>query len=106
MGKVTDELLNIITKRVIDAVHPEKVILFGSYAWGNPDESSDLDLFIVVPQSDQSSYRRTIPVYRALRGIGVPLDVIVQTHDEVEQSRNVITSLARKVLEQGKVLYG
>lgn len=106
MRQITGELLNEITRRIVEAVHPEKIILFGSHAWGEPDESSDVDLFIVVPYSEEPSYRRARAVYRSLRGIGVPIDVIVQTHNEVEQTKEVITSLTRNVLEKGKVLYG
>ena len=106
MKQVTVELMNEITKRIMEALHPEKIILFGSHVWGKPGQYSDIDLFIIIPSSDQPSYRRAREVYRCLRGIGVPIDVIVQTHEEVEYRKNVITSLTRRVLEQGKVLYG
>ena len=106
MRQITSELLNEITRRIAEAVQPEKIILFGSCAWGMPGEASDIDLFIVVPRSEEPSYRRARPIYRCLRGIGVPVDVIVQTHDEVERARGVATSLTRNVLEKGKVLYG
>ena len=106
MKKITPELLKEITSRIEAAAHPEKIILFGSHAWGNPTVDSDLDLFVVVPSSDQPAYRRARGIYRSLRGIGVPVDVVVQTHDEVERSRQVVTSLASKVLADGKVLHG
>lgn len=106
MKQVTAELLNEITRRIVESVHPEKIILFGSQAWGSPSETSDLDLFIVLPYSEEPVYRRPRTIYRCLRGIGVPIDVVVQTHDEVERSKGVVTSLAKIVLEKGKVLYG
>lgn len=95
-----------ICKRIVSEVNPEKIILFGSYAWGTPHEDSDLDLFVIVHSSDQPAYRRARAIYRCLRDIAVPVDVIVQTHDEVARSSRVVASLARKVLEQGRVLYG
>jgi len=106
MRQVTPELLREITRRIEEAVHPEKIILFGSHAWGQPNADSDLDLYVVVPSSDEPSYRRASGIYRCLRGIGVPVDLIVQTHDEMERSRVVTTSLTRKVLQEGRVLYG
>ena len=106
MKQITVELLNEITRRIIEKVHPEKVILFGSHAWGAPGESSDLDLFIALSHSEEPSYRRARVIYRCLRGIGIPIDVIVQTRAEVERTKGVITSLARNVLDKGKVLYG
>lgn len=106
MKQVTDELLKVIAERIGSEMHPERIFLFGSHAWGTPSESSDLDLFVVVSESDQPAYRRARQAYRCLRGIGVPVEIIVQTRDEVERSRNVVTSLARKVIEQGRVIYG
>ena len=103
---VTDTLLDEIAERIVKAVHPEKILLFGSQAWGNPNESSDLDLFVIVPHSDSPTYKRAREVYRCLRGIKAPIDVIVRTRDEVEQSRKVVTSLVSTVLEKGRVLYG
>ncbi|GBE15557.1 nucleotidyltransferase domain protein [bacterium BMS3Abin14] len=106
MKEFSPEILNEITRRIVEAVHPVKIVLFGSYAWGQPTVDSDLDLFVVIHSSDQPAYRRARGIYRSLRGIGVPVDVVVQTHDEVERSRQVVTSLARKVMEEGKVLHG
>lgn len=106
MKQVTVELLNEITRRIVERVHPEKIVLFGSHAWGVPKESSDVDLFIVLPHSEEPSYRRARVVYQSLRGIGVPIDVVVQTHDEVERAKRVKTSLARNVFDKGMVLYG
>lgn len=106
MKKITPQLLDEITRRIAEAVAPEKIILFGSRAWGEPGEYSDIDLFIIVSHSEEPSYRRARKIYKCLRGIGVPVDVIVQTHNEVERSKRVATSLARVVLEKGRVLYG
>lgn len=106
MGRITAELLDEVAKRIVETVRPEKIILFGSYAWGNPDDSSDIDLFIVLPSSEEPAYRRARLVYKCLRGIGVPVDVVVQTHAEAERGRTVAASLVRKVFEHGKVIYG
>ncbi len=94
------------TKRISQAIKPEKIYLFGSHAWGSPTSDSDIDLFIVVSESDQPSYRRSREVYHSLHGIRAPIEVVVRTREEVERSKSVITSLTRKVLNQGKLLYG
>ncbi len=106
MKDLTSNVLNEITKRIVSSAHPEKIILFGSHAWGVPTPDSDVDVFVIVPSSDQPAYRRARSIYHNMRGIGVPVDLVVQTHAEVEQSKKVVTSLARKVLEEGKVLHG
>lgn len=100
--------LDRITKKIIQVLRPEKIILFGSHVWGKPHASSDIDLFIIVPSSDLPGHTRATNVYRALRGTprSFPLDVIVRTTDEVKIKQKVPTSLARKVLTQGKIIYG
>jgi len=94
------------TKRISQAIKPENIYLFGSHAWGSPTSDSDIDLFIVVSESDQPPYRRSRAVYHSLHGIRAPIEVVVRTREEVERSKLVVTSLTRKVLDQGKLLYG
>jgi predicted nucleotidyltransferase len=106
MKKVSQEIIEEITRRIVESVQPMKIVLFGSHAWGQPDTDSDLDLFVVVEASDQPTYRLARGIYRSLRGIGVPVDVVVQTNEEVERGQKVITSLARKVMQEGRVLHG
>jgi len=106
MQKVTSELLSRISACIVKDMQPEKIVLFGSYAWGTPRSDSDIDLFVVVPSSDQPSYKRARAVYRCLRDIAVPFDVIVQTQDELARTVSLPSSFEHKVMEQGKVLYG
>ena len=94
------------TKRISQTLKPEKIFLFGSHAWGIPTPDSDLDLFIIIKDSDQPSYRRASDVYHSLRGMRAPIEVVVRTSAEVKKSKSVKTSLARKVLAQGTLLYG
>jgi len=103
---VTEKMLKRITQHIVDSIQPEKIILFGSYAWGNPHQSSDVDLFVVVPSSDLPAYKRARSVYRSLRDIMIPFDVMVLTHQELEKLRDVPSSLVYKVVREGKVLYG
>ncbi|MBI5326889.1 MAG: hypothetical protein HZB80_01135 [Deltaproteobacteria bacterium] len=65
-------------------------------------KSSDIDLFIIAPHSKEPSYRHARQIHRCLRGIGTPVDVIVQIHDEVERSKNVAASLATVVLKKAR----
>lgn len=81
-------------------------MLYFLHAWGVPTPNSDIDLFIIVKDSDQPSYRRASKAYHSLRGMRAPIEVVVRTSEEVKQSTSVMTSLARKVLTQGKLLYG
>lgn len=104
--KKTTEAIAEATKRISQTLKPEKIILFGSHAWGVPTRDSDIDLFIIVKESDQPSYRRSRSVYHCLQGVREPIEVVVRTKDEVEKRKSVVSSLTKKVLEQGKLLYG
>jgi predicted nucleotidyltransferase len=91
---------------LVESLHPEQIILFGSHAYGEPNEDSDVDLFVIVSESDQPRYRRSRLAYRALRGISVPTDVIIMTREEVKRKVNVRSSLISRVIHDGKILYG
>ncbi|MBI4756343.1 MAG: nucleotidyltransferase domain-containing protein [Betaproteobacteria bacterium] len=92
--------------RLVGALHPEKIILFGSHVWGTPTPDSDLDFLVIVEDSDQPPHKRAQAAYRSLLGLGVPCDVLVQTRAETERLSKVATSLTRRVLEQGRVIHG
>ena len=107
MGQMnaTDAIVDA-TKRIVEALNPDKIFLFGSHAWGVPTSDSDIDLFVIVRDSNQPSYRRSREAYRSLRGLREPIEVLVRTIAEVEKEKSVVTSLTRKVLDQGELLYG
>ncbi|MCP3963194.1 MAG: nucleotidyltransferase domain-containing protein [bacterium] len=98
--------LDEVTNRLVAAMGPDRIILFGSHAWGSPDEDSDLDLLVIVPHSDQPPPLRAARAHRCLRGILFPVDVLVKTRAEVERGSHVPASLISEVLERGRVLYG
>jgi uncharacterized protein len=99
-------LLEELVDRLVKGLNPEKIILFGSYAYGEPTEDSDVDILVIIPNSDEPRYRRARQAHKALRGIGIPKDIIVMTREEVERKAIVPSSLVSQVLRQGKILYG
>ncbi len=106
MKEISPELLQEVTGRIIDAVHPEKIVLFGSHVWGSPTEDSDIDLMIIIDRAEQPGYRLSKDIYRSLRGLRVPVEIVVRTREEVERRLAVKTSLERRVIEEGRVLHG
>jgi len=98
-------LLQDITERLVKEFQPERILLFGSYAWGKPDKDSDLDLLVIVSQSDLSPTRRAARAHRCLQGLNVSKDVLVRTRAEVDRFRHVPASLEHQVLKRGTVLY-
>ena len=55
---LTEATLTEITRRLVATYQPEQVVLFGSHAWGEPEEDSDVDLLVVLSESDEPAYRR------------------------------------------------
>jgi predicted nucleotidyltransferase len=106
MKAISQELLNEVTGRLAAEFQPEQVWLFGSHAWGQPDEGSDLDLLVVVRESAESPVRRAQRAHRCLRGLGIAKDILVKTHAELERFRNVRSSLEAEMLERGRLIYG
>ena len=98
--------LDQAVRRLVVEFNPDRIILFGSHAWGEPDGDSDLDLLVIVPGSNERPIERARRARRCLRGIGVPLDVLVKTREEYEYFRPVVASLEHRIAEQGEVLYG
>ena len=105
MQEIPTTLLQEITRRLVDEFQPEEVILFGSHAWGQPDENSDLDLLVIVSHSDLPPVRRAMRAHRCLHGLGVPKDILVKTRAEAERFRHVRASLECQIFERGRVLY-
>ena len=103
--RIPKEPLEVIVHRLVEGLQPEQIILFGSYAYGQPSEGSDLDIMIIVPESSEPAHRREQKAYACVGAIGVPKDLLVLTREEFEKQARVVTSLARRVKEKGEVLY-
>ena len=103
----TKEQTNL-KKRLFDilseAYESENIFLFGSYAYGKPNLSSDFDIAIIVKKSDLPQYKRSRIGYSKLRGMSFPIELLVFTEDEVEKSKSVKTSLISTILEKGSQL--
>lgn len=106
MESVSQNLLDEVTRRLAREFALDQVWLFGSHAWGTPDEGSDLDLLVVVRESNEPPIRRAQRAHRCLRGLGVAKDVLVKTRAEVERFRAVRSSLEAEILQHGRLIYG
>jgi len=106
MVTIEAEVLDEIVQRLVSEFSPEQIFLFGSHAWGRPDADSDLDLLVIVPESDERPIQRDWRARRCLGKVPHPIDVIVKTRREFEYFRPVVASLEHRIAEEGKVLYG
>ena len=101
-----ETLLPEMTRRLVAEFDPCQIYLFGSHAWGQPNEDSDVDLFVIVPDSDESRRDREVRARYCLRDLPIAKDVLVQTQAELERTSHVYASLQCEILERGKKLYG
>ncbi|NQU24342.1 MAG: nucleotidyltransferase domain-containing protein [Candidatus Nealsonbacteria bacterium] len=106
MATLDTDILDEIVRRLVAEFQPEQIILFGSRAWGTPQGDSDVDLLVIVSESDDPPTQRARRAYRCLGDIDVSTDVLVKTRTETERFRHVPASLEHKILQQGKVLHG
>ena len=93
-----------LADKIVEAEHPEKIILFGSYATGTATENSDVDL-LVVTNSRLSRREREVRLTRQLFGSGVPYDLLVLTPEEVNERLDRNGPFIREILSTGQVLY-
>jgi predicted nucleotidyltransferase len=96
-----------VKKKLIKAYSPEikEIYLFGSYAWGTPDEHSDLDIIVVVEDSNVKSFKRGLKGMKALRGMGIAKDIVVYTEKEFKDLVKDRTTLCYKAVTEGEKLY-
>ena len=91
-------------QKIVDDLNPEKIILFGSYAYGRPTPNSDVDLLIVLETNAQLK-ERSWKVSRLLLPRPFPVDILVKTPREIEKAPKSGDFFLREILRRGKVLY-
>ena len=101
---VTDTLLSEMVSKIVEHFHPDKVILFGSRAWGEPTRESDLDILVVMDVNG-SPIRKAAEISRIARPRFLPMDIIVRTSDELEHRTEIGDPFIKRIMNHGKVLY-
>jgi predicted nucleotidyltransferase len=96
-----------IKTQIVEALmplNPEKIILFGSYAYGTPTEDSDLDICVVETEYE-SRWEEKSKIRELLKDIRVPMDILVPYHDEYEFYKRECGSVYKDVEDRGEVLW-
>lgn len=90
--------------RLVKEFNPKKIYVFGSYAWGTPNEDSDLDLMIVTRESGDKlkDMRRGI---KALRGIGFSKDIMVESENEFLLNARDSNKIENEISTRGYLIY-
>jgi predicted nucleotidyltransferase len=98
------ETLPQAVKKIVRELEPEKIILFGSYAYGNPTPDSDVDLLVIM-ETEASHTERYLSVARLLRPRQFPVDIIVKTPKEIEEALKSNSFFTREIYKKGITLY-
>ncbi|MCJ7832873.1 MAG: nucleotidyltransferase domain-containing protein [Deltaproteobacteria bacterium] len=101
------ELVGDIVKKIVSGYSPQKIILFGSFAYGTPTEKSDVDL-LIIKDTDKRPIERWMEVKRLLRDPNRLLSIspLVYTMQEINERLAIKDFFIQEVLEKGEVLYG
>ena len=92
-----------VTRQIVQQFHPQKVILFGSYAYGQPTEDSDVDLLVVM-DTDESPLHAAAKIAAAVEH-PFPLDIVVRTPVEFASAVHRRGVFATEVATKGITLY-
>ena len=89
-------------RQIAERFHPKRIILFGSYAHGQPHAESDVDLLVIVPAYDvvNQAIRICLAFERPFS-----FDLIVRTPEQIERGLRQCNWFLREIIEKGKVLY-
>lgn len=101
---VTEETVAIAVRRILEVARPSRIIAFGSYARGDADEDSDLDLMVIEPQVDDTA-RELLRLYRAVGWVGAGVDLLVYSEEEFERRSQVRGTVLFEAKQTGKVVY-
>lgn len=105
MKKITrPQQIDLMVKRLVERFDPDQIILFGSHARGTAGPDSDVDLLVVMPVSGPKREKQ-IEMRVALHDIAVLKDIFLVTPEQVARQRNIVGTIIRPALREGKVLY-
>ena len=98
------KVIGKLVQSIVDAIHPLRIILFGSAVRNEMGPDSVIDVLVVMPKGVHR--RQTAQfLYRQVSGIGVPFDILVVTPDDLEKHKNNIGLIYRTILQEGREVY-
>jgi uncharacterized protein len=105
VSTVTPDMIDYVVRKIVETVHPGKIILFGSQARHTNSSDSDVDL-LVVTQPGQNREQIRLEIEQALRGRRFGIDLLVRTPADVEWNLEVENPFyTDEILREGQVMY-
>ncbi len=102
--RISMQAIRSVVRLITEKFQPEKVILFGSYAYGKPRPESDVDLLVVMDTPLRARQQR-LEISRALSPRPFPLDIIIQTPQQMQDRLAMGDPFILEITSRGKVLY-
>jgi|688.fasta_scaffold314816_2 predicted nucleotidyltransferase len=102
--QVTEEILAEIVRRIVTVFAPQKIILFGSYAYGTPSVDSDVDL-LVIQKTNLQRVERSVAISELILPRPFPVDILVKTPNEIQEALNKNDPFIKEIISQGRILY-
>ena len=100
---VSTEAIRDLSARIAEKFHPEKIVLFGSYAYGTASEDSDVDLLVILPFQGKG-FRMSLEILNTVDP-PFPVDLIARRPDDTDRRYTQGDPLIREALDRGSVLY-
>ena len=95
--------INSLCRQIVENFQPEKIVLFGSHAYGTPNDDSDIDLLVILPFEGRNS-QKSIEIRQKIK-TKLPLDLLVRTAEQVQTRIEMEDFFMREIAEKGKILY-
>lgn len=102
---VTSEKAQKAVEKIIEVTSARKIIIFGSFAKGTSTTNSDFDVLVITGNDISSPRKESVQIRRALRGISMPMDIIVIPEATWIQVRDCPGMIYKEVLRTRKVVY-
>mgnify|MGYP000207691323 CR=1 FL=1 len=103
-ARVSRREINAIVRRIAKLFDPERIILFGSYAYGKPHRYSDVDLLVVM-ETPERPRAKQIEIARALSPHPFGMDILVRTPQQIRKRISMGDYFLREIMTRGQVLY-
>lgn len=103
MQKISQRTISSFARQVARQFNPEKIILFGSYAYGKPTEDSDVDMLVIMPFTGRGAKKATEILLAT--DPRFPIDLLVRTPEQIQTRIKLGDFFIREITQKGKVLY-
>ena len=100
---ITSNQISALSDKIAKKFHPDKIILFGSYAYGTAQQYSDVDLLVILPFKEKN-FTKSLEIINKVKP-GFMTDILARNPEDVEMRYSAGDPLIREALDKGKVLY-